>query len=59
MGNISMTKKLDISDILDYVKDWGSEAGVDLMLLVGHEGVEFEPEVFDSLFQILEKDAER
>ena len=54
-----MTKKIDISDILDYVKDWGSKAGVELMLMVGHEGVEFEPEVFDSLFKVLEEDAER
>ena len=52
-------KKLDITDILDYVKDCGSETGADLMLLVGYDGVEFDVEVFDALYNILRKDGQR
>lgn len=54
-----MSKKIDITDILDYVKDWGSEAGADLMLLAGHDGVDFDAEVFDALYNILRKDGQR
>lgn len=54
-----MIKKMDITDILDYVKDCGSEAGADLMLLAGPDGVDFDADVFDALYNILRKDAER
>lgn len=50
---INSNEKLDLKDIIVYAEEFGPKAAADLMLLAGHDGVNFESDLYDDILKIL------